>query len=490
MMNPFRRRSAMDVSPPAKFVGWLVLVFWAFIVLFPLYWLFVTSFKTSDTVGRGPVLHPVRRLPADPGRVAGRPGDAGLGDHPALPQHGHHRARQRRRRGAAGCDLRVCPGALPVPAAPGHHRPVHRLHGGPLHRHRAGRAVAGGAWSRRWPCSPSWPRPSAGASSGRWATTTSPSGSSRSASCRPSRWSLPLFVLYQQIGLLDTQFAIALTYVASNLPIAVWLMRDYFATLPVELEESASVDGASIYRIFRSIVLPLAVPGLVATFLIVLIFGWNEYLIANILSSANAQTMPLLIVAQDATRGPAVVDHVGARLHHDHPRGGDGHPPGALHLARPPGRRSQRLKGDPSLAGSLTITRVETFDVRFPTARAHDGSDAMNPDPDYSAAYVILHTDDPSARGSRLRVHHRRGHRDLRGRHPDPGHAPYVAGYRQDALRDMGAFSRSLIGISHLRWLGPEKGVIHLATAARPQRGLGPVRQGARRARCGGCWRA
>jgi multiple sugar transport system permease protein len=115
---------------------------------------------------------------------------------------------------------------------------------------------------------------------------------------------LPLFVLYQQIGLLDTQFAIAVTYVAANLPIAVWLMRDYFASLPIELEESASVDGASIYRTFGSIVLPLAVPGLVATFLIVLVFGWNEYLVANILSSANAQTMPILIVAQDATRGP------------------------------------------------------------------------------------------------------------------------------------------------------------------------------------------
>ena len=51
------------------------------------------------------------------------------------------------------------------------------------------------------------------------------------------------------------------------------------------------------------------------------------------------------------------------------------------------------------MAGSLTITRVETFDVRFPTARAHDGSDAMNPDPDYSTAYVILHTGDPTFEG-------------------------------------------------------------------------------------------
>src|SRR6185369_12233716 len=103
---------------------------------------------------------------------------------------------------------------------------------------------------------------------------------------------------------LDNIVALIITYVATNLPIVVWLMRDYFAALPVELEESAAVDGASVYRIVRSIVLPIAVPGLVATFLIALIFAWNEYLIALILSSAKSQTMPLLVAAQDATRGP------------------------------------------------------------------------------------------------------------------------------------------------------------------------------------------
>jgi multiple sugar transport system permease protein len=115
---------------------------------------------------------------------------------------------------------------------------------------------------------------------------------------------VPIYVLFQQVGLLDSQLALIITYVAVNLPIAVWLMRDYFAAFPRELEESASVDGASIYQILRSIVLPLSVPGVVATFLIVLIFAWNEYLIALILSGAKSQTMPLLVAAQDATRGP------------------------------------------------------------------------------------------------------------------------------------------------------------------------------------------
>jgi multiple sugar transport system permease protein len=89
-----------------------------------------------------------------------------------------------------------------------------------------------------------------------------------------------------------------------NLPIVVWLMRDYFNTIPLELDESAKMDGASHFRVFRSILLPLSIPGLVATFLLVFVFAWNEYLLALFLSSANAQTMPLTVAAQNATRGP------------------------------------------------------------------------------------------------------------------------------------------------------------------------------------------
>jgi multiple sugar transport system permease protein len=120
----------------------------------------------------------------------------------------------------------------------------------------------------------------------------------------PIAVAIPLYVLFQQVDLLDSLAALIVTYVATNIPIVVWLMRDYFASLPRELEESAAVDGASIYRIVRSIVLPVSVPGLVATFLIVLIFSWNEFLIALVLTSANAQTMPLQVAAQNATRGP------------------------------------------------------------------------------------------------------------------------------------------------------------------------------------------
>src|SRR5215216_1641279 len=115
---------------------------------------------------------------------------------------------------------------------------------------------------------------------------------------------IPIYILFQQLHLLDTHTALIISYVASNLPIVIWLMRDYISTIPIELEECAAIDGASRYRVFWSIVLPLAVPGLVATFLFVLVFTWNEYLLAVFLASANTQTLPLVIAAQNATRGP------------------------------------------------------------------------------------------------------------------------------------------------------------------------------------------
>ena len=115
---------------------------------------------------------------------------------------------------------------------------------------------------------------------------------------------LPIYVMFQQLGLLDTRTALIATYAAVNLPIVVWLTRDFFAGIPIDLEESAELDGASKFRVFFTIALPLVRSGLVATFLLVLILAWNEYLLALLLSNANAQTMPVLVSAQNTTRGP------------------------------------------------------------------------------------------------------------------------------------------------------------------------------------------
>ena len=272
---------------------------------------------------------------------------------------------------------------------------------------------------------------------------------------------IPLYVLFQQIGLLDNIAALIITYVATNLPIVVWLMRDYFASLPIELEESASVDGASIYRIVRSIVLPISVPGLVATFLIVLIFAWNEFLIALVLTSANAQTMPLQVAAQNATRGPQWWAMSVLILIMITPVVVMAIAPRALYHARHPRRRPQGLiDGDRSPSSRV-------LDVRFPTSRTLDGSDAMNPDPDYSAAYV-----DPAdrrrrrARGPRPDVHDRAGDRGGRRRGRGAPAARRRAVGRGARGRPGRASGGDLVGDSQLRWIGPEKGAIHLATAA------------------------
>jgi multiple sugar transport system permease protein len=115
---------------------------------------------------------------------------------------------------------------------------------------------------------------------------------------------IPIYILFQVLGMLDTLPALIISYCAANLPIVVWFMRDYFQTIPFELEESAFIDGASRYQVLWHIVVPLAIPGLIATFLIVLVFCWNEYVMALFLTGAETQTMPVLVSAQNGVRGP------------------------------------------------------------------------------------------------------------------------------------------------------------------------------------------
>lgn len=115
---------------------------------------------------------------------------------------------------------------------------------------------------------------------------------------------IPIYILFQQLGMLDTPQALIITYCAANLPIVIWFMRDYFQSLPIELEESAFIDGANRFQVLKTIILPLSAPGLIATFLIVLVYSWNEYVMALFLSGSQTHTMPLLISGQNATRGP------------------------------------------------------------------------------------------------------------------------------------------------------------------------------------------
>ena len=113
------------------------------------------------------------------------------------------------------------------------------------------------------------------------------------------------------------------------------------------------------------------------------------------------------------------------------------------------------------------IIALDVLDVRFPTSRTLDGSDAMNPDPDYSAAYVIVRTDDAGRpRGPRADVHDRARHGGRRGGGRGARARSSSAARRTSCSPTWARSGATLVGDSQLRWIGPEKGVIHLATAA------------------------
>ncbi len=109
---------------------------------------------------------------------------------------------------------------------------------------------------------------------------------------------LAFLIMYRFIGLLDNIVGLLIAYISFNLPLAIWILRDYFANVPKELEESALIDGASRLRAFWDIALPLAMPGVVTAFILSFIFTWNEYLFALILTFEKSGTVPLLLAAQ------------------------------------------------------------------------------------------------------------------------------------------------------------------------------------------------
>lgn len=106
---------------------------------------------------------------------------------------------------------------------------------------------------------------------------------------------IPLIVISKQVGLFDSRIGMVLLYAALNLPLVIWMMRSFFADLPHEILEAATVDGAGFLKIMTRIVIPLTAPGLAATVLLCLIFSWNEFLLAVNLTAVNAPTLPVFI---------------------------------------------------------------------------------------------------------------------------------------------------------------------------------------------------
>jgi multiple sugar transport system permease protein len=119
----------------------------------------------------------------------------------------------------------------------------------------------------------------------------------------PAAVILPLYILFVESGLYDTLLGLTLLYTVVGLPIVIWIMRDQFDSLPVELEQAALVDGHSAIGAFLRIAVPIAAPGMVAAFILVVIFSWNEYLCSAVLTSKGAYTLPLLIATQVSSQG-------------------------------------------------------------------------------------------------------------------------------------------------------------------------------------------
>jgi len=114
---------------------------------------------------------------------------------------------------------------------------------------------------------------------------------------------LPFLVLYKELAMLDTTIGLILIYTLTVMPIVIWIMRDQFGSIPVELEEAALVDGLSVWGAFVTIILPIALPGMVAAFILSLVLTWNEYFFAALLTSTDAKTLPVMLASQTGSQG-------------------------------------------------------------------------------------------------------------------------------------------------------------------------------------------
>ncbi len=111
----------------------------------------------------------------------------------------------------------------------------------------------------------------------------------------PIAVAIPIFLMYRQLGLSDTHLGMILLYTAVNISLAVWLLKGFIDEIPREYEEAALIDGYTRFQAFVKVVLPQAATGIASTAIFCLIFAWNEYAFAVLLTSGNAQTAPPFI---------------------------------------------------------------------------------------------------------------------------------------------------------------------------------------------------
>ncbi len=114
---------------------------------------------------------------------------------------------------------------------------------------------------------------------------------------------IPYFMIMKWLHLLDNLLAVIIVHVAMNLPLAVWLMLDFFSDLSKDIEDAALIDGCGHFKAFFYIALPIAAPGLVAVYVLSFIFSWNEFLFVIVFGFRKAMTLPVMIAGSLTVRG-------------------------------------------------------------------------------------------------------------------------------------------------------------------------------------------
>jgi len=125
---------------------------------------------------------------------------------------------------------------------------------------------------------------------------------------------MPLWIIARDLGLLGTRTVLVVLYTAMNLPLAVWMLRSFFAEVPKELIEASQIDGASLLGQIRQVILPIVAPGLAATALLCVIFAWNEFFLAVQLNSTGAGTIPVWVNAQQQFQGQFIAQFSAASI--------------------------------------------------------------------------------------------------------------------------------------------------------------------------------
>jgi multiple sugar transport system permease protein len=106
---------------------------------------------------------------------------------------------------------------------------------------------------------------------------------------------IPLFLLFQWLGLLGTLVPQIIIHLVVTVPIVIWIMIGYFETTPLELEEAALIDGATRWQVFRHVALPIAKPGIAVAFILAVIFSWNNFVFGIVLAGRETRTLPVAV---------------------------------------------------------------------------------------------------------------------------------------------------------------------------------------------------